>query len=105
MIRAIGTRYAGCFFRSRLEARWAVFLDALGIVWQYEAEGYELPSTRYLPDFRLPGLKCFVEIKPFLLSRQEMRKAYELAIETEPDGWTVLALEGEIPQSVDDLPE
>jgi hypothetical protein len=105
MIRAIGTRYAFCFFRSRLEARWAVFLDALGIVWHYEAEGYELSSGRYLPDFQLPGVKCFVEIKPVTLSRPEMRKAYELAAETEPDGWRVLVLEGGIPQSVDDLPE
>lgn len=28
-IRAIETRYAGCRFRSRLEARWAVFFDHL----------------------------------------------------------------------------
>lgn len=52
-IKAIETEYAGCRFRSRLEARWAVFFDALGIKWHYEEEGYELPSGRYLPDFRL----------------------------------------------------
>lgn len=52
-IKAIETRYAGCRFRSRLEARWAVFFDRLGIRWHYEEQGYELPSGRYLPDFRL----------------------------------------------------
>lgn len=30
-IKAIETSYAGCRFRSRLEARWAVFFDTLGI--------------------------------------------------------------------------
>lgn len=56
-IKAIETHYAGCRFRSRLEARWAVFFDTLGITWEYEAQGYELEDgTRYLPDFWLPGV-------------------------------------------------
>lgn len=41
MIKPIETRYAGCRFRSRLEARWAVFFDALKIEWEYEPEGVE----------------------------------------------------------------
>lgn len=49
--RAIETKYKGYRFRSRLEARWAVFFDALGLQWEYEPEGFELPSGRYLPDF------------------------------------------------------
>ena len=40
-MRAIGTKYGGCYFRSRLEARWAVFFDHLGIEWLYEPEGFE----------------------------------------------------------------
>lgn len=68
-IKAIETVYKGYRFRSRLEARWAVFFDALGIAWDYEPEGFELPSGgRYLPDFLLrdngihPDL--WVEVKP-----------------------------------------
>lgn len=53
MIKAIETRYAGCRFRSRLEARWAVFLDTLKIEWQYEYEGFETSAGWYLPDFRI----------------------------------------------------
>lgn len=53
MIRAIETRYAGCRFRSRLEARWAVFFDTLQIPWEYEPEGFETSNGPYLPDFRL----------------------------------------------------
>lgn len=63
-LRAIQTEYRGYLFRSRLEARWAVFFDALGLKWEYEPEGYDLPSGRYLPDFYLRDFKVFAEIKP-----------------------------------------
>ena len=54
MIKAIETEYKGYRFRSRLEARWAVFFDEAGIKWEYEPEGFELPSgKRYLPDFKI----------------------------------------------------
>jgi hypothetical protein len=65
-IKAIPTRYKGYHFRSRLEARWAVFFDALGVDWEYEPEGFELPSGLYLPDFRVsyPQQKnCWFECK------------------------------------------
>jgi hypothetical protein len=63
-IAAIPTRYAGCHFRSRLEARWAVFFDTLGIRWEYEPEGYELSNGEcYLPDFWLPAIEVWLEVK------------------------------------------
>lgn len=67
-IKAIQTEYAGCLFRSRLEARWAVFFDALGIEWQYEPQGFEFDCGRYLPDFYLPRIigkstGAWVEVK------------------------------------------
>ncbi len=53
-MRVIETQYKGCRFRSRLEARWAVFFEACGVKWEYEPEGYELgDGTCYLPDFLL----------------------------------------------------
>ncbi len=74
----IQTQYKGCLFRSRLEARWAVFFDDLGIEWQYEVEGFEkkisisndefgnvheFETVRYLPDFYLPQSGTWVEVK------------------------------------------
>ncbi len=52
--KIIETIYNGHLFRSRLEARWAVFFDRLGIVWEYEYEGFNLDGVKYLPDFWLP---------------------------------------------------
>ena len=55
-MKAIETKYKGYRFRSRLEARWAVFFDALGLRWEYEPEGFDLGAAGwYLPDFRITG--------------------------------------------------
>ncbi len=62
--RALPTEYQGITFRSRLEARWAVFFDSIGVTWCYEDEGYELSDgTFYLPDFYIPRWDCNIEIK------------------------------------------
>ncbi len=55
MLKAIQTEYDGYLFRSRLEAKWAIFFNELGLEYQYEPDGYEFSdNTRYLPDFYLP---------------------------------------------------
>jgi hypothetical protein len=64
-IQAIETYYAGHLFRSRLEARWAVVFDSLGLRWEYEPQGYLVGEDRrpYLPDFYLTDLGWWVEVK------------------------------------------
>lgn len=63
-ITAIETVYNGYKFRSRLEARWAVFFDAVGIEYEYEPEGLILSDgTPYLPDFYLPQFHSYFEVK------------------------------------------
>lgn len=53
-IKPYETVYNGYRFRSRLEARWAVFFDSLGVKYEYEPEGFKLPGLGgYLPDFRV----------------------------------------------------
>lgn len=64
MIRAIETAYKGYRFRSRLEARWAVFFDTMGWEYEYEPEGFLLESGMYLPDFFVLSLDMWVEVKP-----------------------------------------
>lgn len=70
-IKAHPTKYKGVQFRSRLEARWAVFFDLVG--WKWEYEPIDLPG--WSPDFRVE-FKCshsecngshslLVEIKPY----------------------------------------
>ncbi|MGI4260857.1 hypothetical protein ACR2VJ_27600 [Klebsiella pneumoniae] len=63
-MQPIETHYKGYRFRSRLEARWAVFFDHLGLSWEYEPEGFDLgDGVWYLPDFKVCGA-VWVEVKP-----------------------------------------
>jgi hypothetical protein len=64
-IQPIPSPYAGVQFRSRLEARVAVLLDHLNIAWEYEYEPVHIPQMNdiYLPDFWLPDLRCYIEVK------------------------------------------
>lgn len=99
-IRAIETEYNGYRFRSRLEARWAVAFDAMGIKYEYEPEGYVLhDGTLYLPDFKLTNVRrrndggepkpLYVEVKG-AMTPEDMHK-----IEMFPYGIVVI---GNIPQ-------
>lgn len=78
-IKAIETRYKGYRFRSRLEARWAVFFDEMELRWEYEPEGFNLGNDGlYLPDFRLPVR--FV----MLIGTEEMRRRVDRLKEIAP---------------------
>lgn len=82
MIEAIETEYKGYRFRSRLEARWAVFFDEMGMKWVYEPEGFKMSDgTLYLPDFYLPDAKEFFEVKG-ILSDKDIHKINQLMKET-----------------------
>ena len=73
-LKPLPTKYQGVLFRSRLEARWAVFFDYLNLHWSYEAQSFKLddrkdkhPDSCYCPDFlvRTPqGEDMWIEIKP-----------------------------------------
>ena|SRR5260370_3390594 len=78
-MKILETRFDGYRFRSRLEARWAVFFKTLKIAYEYEKEGYNLNGTYYLPDFWLPALECFIEIKGIRPNEDEARRALLLA--------------------------
>lgn len=87
MIQAIETRYKGYRFRSRLEARWGCFLDVLGLVWEYEKEGFVLGKHgTYLPDFWIEPWNAWLEIKPKRMRphSSEWEKARALADQHSP---------------------
>lgn len=69
-IKAKETIYNDLRFRSRLEARWAVFFDSLGIKYQYEPYNFgftdfEGDKYGYVPDFYLPCHRKYVEVKGY----------------------------------------
>lgn len=66
-MKALPTNYKNIIFRSRTEARWALFFDLMNIKWDYENEGYLLNSNNcYLPDFEITlpnGNEYYIEVK------------------------------------------
>lgn len=103
-IKAIQTEYKGHKFRSRLEARWAIFFDIIGLVWEYEPDGYDLDGVWYLPDFRVYSKNTeavsFYEIKPSNVNqddkfdrfkskvRQLQVEKYDEYAKADPEGFT-----------------
>jgi len=86
-VKAIDTAYKGYLFRSRLEARWAVFFDALGLKWEYEVEGFDLDGVWYLPDFLVKtpqGADMWVEVKREGVSKDPKFERFKKAV---TDSW------------------
>jgi len=91
-LKPIQTRYKGYLMRSRLEARWAVYFDTLGVEWDYEPEGFDLGDAGlYLPDFWLKTVNMWAEVKPTPFTTEEDAKCVALALDS---GYPVLRLEG-----------
>lgn len=77
----IESTYSGVKFRSRLEARWAALFDYYSILWVYEPDVFNTPSGRYLPDFLLPEIGAYVEVKPGPLMF-DLKAIYSVAEQT-----------------------
>lgn len=91
-LMAIETSYKGFRFRSRLEARWAIYFDAVEMPWQYELEGYNLGELGlYLPDFWLVDESMFAEVKAKDLTVIEQNRCRALAKQS---GYPVIMLVG-----------
>lgn len=91
-INPIETRYAGRRYRSRIEARWAVLFDCLGVAFEYEPDCFEVGGRRYLPDFWLRRQNLFVEVKGKDPTDEEKAKCAALARETAVE--TLIAIGG-----------
>lgn len=102
-LKAIETEHNGILYRSRLEARWAVFFDSLGIRFEYEKEGFDLDGIWYLPDFWLPEQRYWVEIKGSKPAADEERKmtAFAGALEKSNSACRFYCFPGGIPAQKD----
>lgn len=83
-IKAKDTLYKGHLFRSKLEAKWAVVLDTLGIRWVYEPTYFRLKGeVNYRPDFWIPDHDGYwIEIKGKTPTYLEEHKCRLLAART-----------------------
>lgn len=77
-IQAIPTTYDGYTFRSKTEAKWALFFNKIGLPYTHELDGYQISKYRgYLPDFYTEkNGGWFIEVKgsPRIITTQEWAK-------------------------------
>jgi hypothetical protein len=93
MLKPIETYYNGYRFRSRLEARWAVFFDKLWVEYAYETEGFDLNGNWYLPDFKISD--AWIEVKGPPPNSRELYLAEQLALNDENEN-RVFIVSGDI---------
>jgi hypothetical protein len=83
-IKSLNTEFDGYNFRSRLEARWAVYFKEMGWDYLYEPQGYILSTgASYLPDFFLPDFQTFIEVKFEVLNDYDLERAIDLVESTQ----------------------
>ncbi len=91
-LKPIDTIFEGIRYRSRLEAKWKVAFNALGVEAKYEQQGFEIDGKPYLPDFYLPERCMWAEVKPDL-ETSDLSKPIGLARLTQEP----VAILGDIP--------
>ena len=98
-IPARPTTYKGVEMRSRLEARYAQWLDDFKIAWTYEPRCFASESGQYLPDFQVHDVHIqgkpqviYIEVKPtFAIARSSLAIERMTVIwDSDPHAWLVL---------------
>lgn len=96
------TVYNGIPMRSRLEARFAAYLDtdgALdeGMTWTYEPRAYASQQGQYLPDFEVRGegaTRLFVEVKPTIEAAYLTLPRIAIIWRSDPSAWLMVVVDG-----------
>src|ERR1041385_789464 len=90
-VSSIRTEYKGHLMRSRLEVRWAMFMDEVGIEWSYEPTYLQFPlangrTLHWLPDFRLANGQ-WAEAKGDISIRAYGKLLYMAKVLSAGDSW------------------
>lgn len=75
-------RHNGYPMRSHSETRWASMMDCMGIRWLYEPRLFKTSLGMYLPDFYLPDMGAYLEVKGPPPTEEEIQKAEDVQAET-----------------------
>ncbi len=82
--RGIGGKYQGTYMRSTWERLVAAWLDRCGIHWQYEPKRFYFDDCSYLPDFYLPDLGIWWEVKGYFSEDAAKKISLFRQSQTEP---------------------
>jgi hypothetical protein len=81
--KPIKTNYNGIDYKSRLEARWQMFFDDIGILAVYEPFLIEKNGVQWVPDFILNNgtsndCRIAIEIKPIVPNDEYIQRLFNL---------------------------
>ncbi len=103
-MQSIQTFYNGTYYRSRLEARWAVFFDEMKIPFEYEPKAFKLKDKyTYIPDFCL--LSSSPDTVPTQVDPHSPHQPVAVWIEVKPknptnkEAWKVETLSRQLPET------
>ena len=74
--------YKGIEFRSSWEVEYAKLFDTLDINWEYESKRFIVGAFTYCPDFYLPDINAYVEVKGYF--RNQTKAFYREFKESNP---------------------
>jgi hypothetical protein len=77
-----GTYYNNIWMRSSYEIKFAKWLDEHFVPWKYESKTFDLGNTTYTPDFYLPEINLYIEIKGWW--RDDAKKKFDLFLQKYP---------------------
>lgn len=98
-LKARPTTYNGIEMRSRLEARYAAWLDSMQFQWTYEPKCFATEQGQYLPDFLVQDVHIFgrprdvfIEVKPLrsLFTEEDFTRVTKIINASHPDAWFIL---------------
>lgn len=84
--------HQGYRMRSYTELRWARLLDAAGLFYLYEPHLHKIDNGWYLPDFYLPHVGIYLEVKGTYPTEEEKAKADQVMERTGKDVAFLVAL-------------
>lgn len=82
MIKSRSYEHKGWIMRSHTEFQWANVMDAARIGYLHEPERFDTRHGWYLPDFYLPKIGAYIEVKGVEPSQVEREKAEDVMIST-----------------------
>lgn len=100
-IQAKLTLHKNIFFRSKLEVKWAKLFENIGLSSIYEPCSVNTRHGQYVPDFYLPSVKTWVEVKPVQPSKIELDKFIDVCVKHNEFGLLVQGFPQSHPSGVE----
>ena len=92
-------QYGGVKMRSSWEVKWAKYFDENEIKWEYEPQKFKSEEVNYIPDFWLPELKMFFEVKGVIDEKDILKKNMITKVCAE-NGWKYAMAFDDIPNAI-----